>query len=52
MKPTKTIRVKDTGVVTVVPLEYFEKYVNEGWFIEVIDEVKATPKKVAAPKEV
>ncbi len=46
--PSITIKVKNTGAVTVVTKQYFDKYVNEGWFIEVPAE---EPKKVPAKKE-
>lgn len=42
----KTIKVKDTGVVTTVSDEYYETYAKDGWFIEVAE---APKKPVAKP---
>ena len=45
----KTIKVRSTGVVTVVSDAYFEAYQPGGWFFEVQEEVKAA-KVVKEPK--
>lgn len=34
----RSIRVKVTGVETVVSEEYFNQYVSQGWFIEILPE--------------
>jgi len=38
----KTIKIKSTGVVSIVSEDYFKAYEGAGWFIEVLPEA---PKK-------
>lgn len=51
----RSIKVKATGVETVVDEAYFDRYVREGWFIEILPEpemlIIETPKKaIKIPK--
>jgi hypothetical protein len=59
MNMKKTIKLKKSGVITEVSPEYFDRYVSEGFFIEVYKEPEtifiepiAKPKTTkAAPKK-